>query len=562
MRSKAGFGRGRRTVSAVRLRRLAALSAGAAGIVTAASQLGRIPDGGIPFERLLGFAAAAGLAVLARGLAAGRRRALLAAVVLLLAVGVVRLVEGLGPLDAAIDAALAAALVAGRRAFPCGGASVGPWPGILGAGSAAAAYVVYATAEISARGGTDVDRAIGHTGAVNTWLLAPHSPAAVGIDALVAIALLAAGRATLGLLRPAPGSDGHLPAEHRRAAALVARHGADTLDPFALREDKAFHFDAGGVLAYRVLRETAVVAGDPIAPPGRAPDVLRSFLALAERRGWDVVVTAASPRHLDGYKRLGLRALEIGREAVLDPRAFSLEGRSIRKVRQAVARAERRGWSTAVAVGHAPPLLRAELAEVEAAWRARQPRLHGFAMTLGRLWGAEEDEDAVYALARDPAGRLRTFVRFVRFRGGLSLDTIRRGGDEPNGLVEALVVEAIRWAAAENLETVSLNFAGFAHVMAAEAALGARQRVLRAALRRARGRFQLERLVRFNKQFEPQWRPRYLIYRDIGQLPRAALRVLQAEAYVTPPRSRELTPRWRPDPLPRGATTASAGARR
>jgi hypothetical protein len=68
--------------------------------------------------------------------------------------------------------------------------------------------------------------------------------------------------------------------------------------------------------------------------------------------------------------------------------------------------------------------------------------------------------------------------------------------------------------------------------------------------------------VRFNKQFLPQWRPRYLLYRDIGHLPRAALRVLQAEAYLSPPRSHELTRRWRPDPVPRGATTTPAGARR
>ena len=50
------------------------------------------------------------------------------------------------------------------------------------------------------------------------------------------------------------------------------------------------------------------------------------------------------------------------------------------------------------------------------------------------------------------------------------------------------------------------------------------------------GRFQLERLVAFNEKFSPEWRPRYLVHSGRRRLPLSALRVLQAEAYVRPPR--------------------------
>jgi lysyl-tRNA synthetase class 2 len=76
--------------------------------------------------------------------------------------------------------------------------------------------------------------------------------------------------------------------------------------------------------------------------------------------------------------------------------------------------------------------------------------------------------------------------------------------------------------------------------------------VLRLLLRRFHGRFQLERLLRFNEKFFPAWRPRFLVYGTRTQLPLAALRVLQAEAYIRPPRPRPLAARWRPlsDPVP------------
>jgi lysyl-tRNA synthetase class 2 len=194
---------------------------------------------------------------------------------------------------------------------------------------------------------------------------------------------------------------------------------------------------------------------------------------------------------------------------------------------------------------------------VNRAWRARQPRLYGFAMTLGRLWGAEEDEDSVYVLARDRDAALRGFLRLLRYRGGLSLDVMRRSGGEPNGLNEAMVVAALECARANGVREVSLNFAGFAHLMAPRVPLTLPQRVLRWGLRRAHGRFQLERLVRFNDKFLPEWRPRYLVHCGGPALPLGALRVLQAEAYLRPPRGRPCKSRWRPlaSPVnPRGAT--------
>jgi lysyl-tRNA synthetase, class II len=349
---------------------------------------------------------------------------------------------------------------------------------------------------------------------------------------------------------PDAAADGHTASEHLRAAALVAAHGCDSLDPFALREDKRFHFASGGMLAYRVIRSTAVISGDPIGPEGSAAEVLRSFAALAERRGWTLALTGASEHHLAVYEDLGLRAMQMGSEAVVDPRRFTLEGRPVRKVRQSVARVARRGWS--VEVREAGELTRdalSELETVEREWRATQPRVVGFAMTLGKLWAPDEDRpDGLYVLARNPDGELRSFLHFVRYEAGLSLDVMRRRGEEPNGLNEAMVVAALEHARAAGLREVSLNFAGCAHLMAPHERPTLGCRAARFALRRMHGRFQLERLMRFNEKFFPTWRPRYLVYAGRARLPLAALRVLQAEGYVHAPTATPVTSSRRPAP--------------
>ncbi|MCA1689270.1 MAG: phosphatidylglycerol lysyltransferase domain-containing protein, partial [Actinobacteria bacterium] len=333
-----------------------------------------------------------------------------------------------------------------------------------------------------------------------------------------------------GLLCPETSTDGHSAAEHERARELVRRHGRDSLSPFILREDKALHFHGEAVLAYRVISDTAVVSGGPVGPPGSEATILGDFIELAGRRGWYVVVTGAPEAQLPAYSGLGLRHLHIGNEAYLDPRRLSLEGRRMRKVRQSVHRITRRGWTIEVVAGdEMTGALAAEAGTLERAWRDQRRRIIGFAMGMGP-WEADWAPDDLFVLGREPGGELRGLLRFAAHARGLSLDAMRRVGECPNGLNEALVVRAIEAARERDVDEVSLNFAGFAHLMTAAAAeLETRRRVARYFLGLLGDRFQMERLVRFNEKFLPCWRPRFLVYDSRARLPRAAIRVLQAE---------------------------------
>ncbi|HMA27783.1 MAG: bifunctional lysylphosphatidylglycerol flippase/synthetase MprF [Solirubrobacterales bacterium] len=554
-------------------RGLTAAATGIAGGTTVTGQLsgallaGRHHGGGLSLLPLhaLGIAGGAGLLVLAAGLWRGKRRAAEVSIAALCMIAAARLVHGMSPIDVGIDVGAALFILLNLSAFPSGSGrwSSGGITDTLALASGASLYALYAVAAVAATEGTEVDRVVASAGRhlpAGAIIAGTASHPGLVLNAAIAVSLVCGWAMLRALLRPAAPVRGHDPAGYGRAAAIVREHGTDSLDPFTLREDKSFHFAAGGFVAYRVLRETAVVSGDPVGPPGSAAAVLESFVRFAQERGWNVVVTAASDRHLQECKRLGLRVLRIGDEAVVDPRRFSLEGRPIRKVRQSIARIKRQGWRVEV-VGDRDltPRLKSELAAVESDWRSRQRRLIGFAMTLGRLAGAEERDMGIYVLGRDAAGRLRSFLRFASYRGGLSLDLMRRAGDEPNGLTEALVVAAIEHAKALQLGSVSLNFAGFAHVMAADAALSRSQRLLRLLLRLFHGRFQLERLVRFNAKFLPAWQPRYLVYDGLTYLPLSALRVLQAEAYLSGPDEPRRAGFFRGAPAwVRGASAAAA----
>ena len=316
---------------------------------------------------------------------------------------------------------------------------------------------------------------------------------------------------------------------------LVTSFGEDTLAPFALRSDKSYFFarDESAVLAYRVIGGVAIVSGDPIGRADAREQLVGSFLDFAHERGWRVAVLGASERDLSLYRSHGLRALYHGDEAVVETTTFSLDGRAIRKVRQSVHRLERAGFDARVLrVADVSPALREELEAVAREWRGTAPE-RGFVMALDALF-RRDDDDAVFVVGFDGHGRARGFLHFAVCRPGsaLSLSSMPRARNVPNGFTEWLICAAIAWAKDEGFDRVSLNFSPFAALLSPAGELSAAQRVQAATLRRMKPWFQLDSLLLFNRKFFPSWQRRFVVYERRRDLPRVGIAALAAEAYL------------------------------
>ncbi len=118
----------------------------------------------------------------------------------------------------------------------------------------------------------------------------------------------------------------------------MRRHGTGTLDYFALRDDKQWFFHRDSLVAYAVFGGVCLVSPDPIGPFSERAHVWDSFRRFVDRNGWGLGVMGAGEEWLPTYQASGMRFLYIGDEAVVDPRAFSLQGGKMKGLRQAVNR--------------------------------------------------------------------------------------------------------------------------------------------------------------------------------------------------------------------------------
>jgi lysyl-tRNA synthetase class 2 len=154
-------------------------------------------------------------------------------------------------------------------------------------------------------------------------------------------------------------------------------------------------------------------------------------------------------------------------------------------------------------------------------------------MALDRLFRLG-DRDALFIVGFDPAGNVAGFLHFAVSSAGraLSLSSMPRLRDSPNGFNEWLICETIAWARSHDYEHVSLNFAPFAALLAPEAELSSLQGIQRRALLKLKGHFQLDNLLLFNRKFAPRWERRFVVYEKRRDLPRVGVAALAAEAYL------------------------------
>jgi lysyl-tRNA synthetase, class II len=348
------------------------------------------------------------------------------------------------------------------------------------------------------------------------WLL-PSVGLLSGIALVAAIAWLSAPSA------PPPRAD-----DRQRAAvrALVAHPDSDTLAPFSLRYDKVYAFAPSGaaVLGYRVLAGMAVVGGDPVGRAGSWPAAIDAFLAETRAHGWRPAVLGAGPRARELWAERGLRAISIGDEVVVDVGGFSLVGRSLRNVRQAVRRTGNAGISTVVVREcELDPGLAAQLRSIHRHWIGARER--GFAMNLDAM-GEGRHPEAVYAVAVADDGYAVAFQRYLPAgqtgpAPALSLDVMPRHPLAPNGVNERLIVDVIAYAKEHGFALVSLNFAAFRPILEAAGNPGAAAwlRGTRWLIHLLDPLIEVESLYRFNAKFRPGWLPRAVMVRSWLDLP-------------------------------------------
>ena len=163
----------------------------------------------------------------------------------------------------------------------------------------------------------------------------------------------------------------------------------------------------------------------------------------------------------------------------------------------------------------------AEIREVSDEW-LQIPGRRERRFALGMFDEAYLNSTPIFTAA-DAAGRVLAFVNVIpSFRKGeTTIDLMRRRTEAPNGIMDYVFVKLFLRNKEQGFERFNLGMAPMAGFHEQEEATP-EERAIHAFFQHLNFLFSFKGLLAYKAKFATVWEPRYLIYRNILDLPRVA----------------------------------------
>ena len=310
-------------------------------------------------------------------------------------------------------------------------------------------------------------------------------------------------------------------AERKIVEQVIARHGRDPLDEFALLPDKYYYFHGDGdrtcVTPYALWRDFAVTLANPIGPRDALPHAIADFVAFCNRQDWQPAFYEVPETSALTFREAGFRTFKVAEDACIDLRAFSLAGGKFQNLRSARNKVRKSGWRYDCFSGDAlEPSLRESLQAISADWLASR---HGAELTfdLGSFAPPSLQRADVVVLF-DEKNQPVAFASWLPYAQGTgrSLDLMRHHSSH-RGVMDALIVESLLDFQRRGIAEASLGNAPLANIE--HSSLDSlEEKAVRYLFERFDRYYGYKSLFEFKRKFHPAWRGRHVAYRNVAHL--------------------------------------------
>lgn len=300
----------------------------------------------------------------------------------------------------------------------------------------------------------------------------------------------------------------------QKARDLVQLYGDSSLDYFKTYHDKLLYFgrETEGFIAYRVGAGFAVVLEKPVCS-GEQDMVLliKEFDQFCRENDLECAYYRCDELSLPVFQSLGKNSIIIGQEAVIDLKAFTLEGGDKKSLRNAVKNIANKGFVTKIYQAPVKEGVMQRLKAVSDEW-IETTGYNEMVFSQGIFSKDELSSQTILTLENDEE-KIIAFANIIPdyARGEGTYDLIRKTKDAPGTTLDAMMVELINYFKAQDFQYLNI---GMVPLSGAEAGKDITERTIKFAYQNVKQFGYYKSLREYKSKFSPAWRSKYLIYDD------------------------------------------------
>jgi phosphatidylglycerol lysyltransferase len=314
-----------------------------------------------------------------------------------------------------------------------------------------------------------------------------------------------------------------------RAKFLLGQFGNSANDYYKTYKDKLFFFSDlhDAFIAYRIAGGFAIVLQEPVCAEEHKAEVLLEFENHCRKMGLKPAFYRVDENSIPWFDHLRKKKLIIGQEAILKIKAFSLEGKDKKSLRNGINSFRNKGYTTTIHTAPHTEAFIAQLKIVSDEWLASFQK-EEFVFSQG-MFDKKELQGQDIITVNDSEGNIKAFLNIIPDYAAeeCTYDLIRKTKDAPGAAMDALIIKLIDYAKDKNKLYINL---GMVPMMGVSQPDNTAEQIIKLASEKIK-RFQHYKGLReFKEKYATMWENKYLIYDDdfdLLQLPLALNTVMK-----------------------------------
>lgn len=293
---------------------------------------------------------------------------------------------------------------------------------------------------------------------------------------------------------------------------IIERFGGTSYTHYVYLNDKKIYInkEKDVFFQFEIQENKLFVLGPPIGNKDNLSNAIDEFYNMADSYGYTPVFCAIDNATIPHLHAIGYHFIKVGDDSSVDLENFTLEGRKMKSVRNAMSRVEKEGYSFEIIN---PPFSNSflnELKDISDKWLGNRRELN---FTVGKF-----DKDYLQcspiAIIKNQDGKIKGFTNLMPVYDNnetLSID-LMRFNDTCNGIMDFIFVNLFIYAKENGYKKFNMGLAPLSNVGESKNAF-LNERIAQKLYVHSKKIYSFEGLKRFKEKYCTIWEPRYIAYR-------------------------------------------------
>ncbi|MGX4599772.1 bifunctional lysylphosphatidylglycerol flippase/synthetase MprF [Faecalimicrobium sp. JNUCC 81] len=293
---------------------------------------------------------------------------------------------------------------------------------------------------------------------------------------------------------------------------LDTYNGAQLTHYIYLNDKYIYVNDSTDVLIqYQIYANKVVVLGNPIGNKESFFETIQTFYELCDRYGYTPVFCSIDETMIPYLHETGYEFMKLGEDAGVDLNKFTLEGRKMKSVRNALSRVEKEGYTFDIIY---PPFSEEFIKDIKSIsdeWLGDRKE-KGFSVGF---FDEEYLNREPIAIIKDKDNNIQGFANLMPMydnRTTLSIDLMRFSESTCNGVMDFIFVNLFQWGRENGYSKFNMGLAPLSNVGVSKYSFLS-EKIAAQVYAHGQRFYSFQGLKKFKEKYCDSWDGRYMAYK-------------------------------------------------